>query len=80
MKATWEDLEVKIKNLEVEIKELKKLNHEENPANCEGILGYEEESPGDGTIGEYFNNEDFVGNPIVHYDYVLDFDCTANIL
>jgi len=34
-----------------------------NPANCEGLQGYEEESDGDGLVGEYYDNELFMGNP-----------------
>lgn len=29
------------------------------------MLGYENEGPGDGVIGMYYDNEDFIGQPAV---------------
>ena len=40
MKAKWEDYEDKIKTLDEEIADLKKIDHKENEMNCEGLLGY----------------------------------------
>lgn len=54
--------------MRAEIAELKKLNKDESLANCEGMLAYEQENEGDGLLAEYYNNEDFVGNPIVNND------------
>lgn len=33
--------------------------------NCDGMLGYENEGPGDGIKSEYYDNEDFMGDPKV---------------
>lgn len=42
--------------------------------NCEGMLGYTKDTPGDGMLGEYYNNEDFLGNPVEKEDIGVDFD------
>lgn len=60
--------------MEKEIEELRKLNQDDNPANCEGLLGYEEEREGNGLSGEYFNNENFIGSPSVNIDPEVNFD------
>jgi len=43
---------------------LRKTVTDDRPENCEGILGYEDVSPGDGVEGFYYDNEDFAGSPI----------------
>jgi len=40
---------------------------------CEGISGYEQEKDGNGLIGEYFDNEGWVGNSIQKIDETIKF-------
>jgi hypothetical protein len=44
---------------------------------CNGMLGYEEDSKGDGVIGQYFDNESFLGDFKEIKDSNIDFDWTG---
>ena len=59
MRNQWEEWEKEIEKLKMDIAELEKINIEDSPNNCEGMLRYEQENDGDGVLGEYWNNEDF---------------------
>lgn len=74
LKGQWEEIQRKTVILEVELEELRKTATNDRPENCEGILGYEEEALGDGVVGNYFDNEDFLGAPIVQNDEDINFD------
>jgi len=49
----------------------------ENTVDCQGKLLYEEEASGDGLIGYYYNNPNFLGEAIEHKDSNIDFDWTG---
>jgi hypothetical protein len=49
----------------------------EHAYNCNGKLLYEEETPGDGLMGNYFNNPNFSGDSIERKDTTIDFDWTG---
>ncbi len=49
----------------------------DNSFDCQGKLLYEEETPGDGLIGNYYNNPNFLGEAIEHKDSNIDFDWTG---
>lgn len=49
----------------------------ENCVDCQGKLLYEEETAGDGMIGFYYNNPNFLGEFIEHKDANIDFDWTG---
>lgn len=49
----------------------------DNSVDCQGKLLYEDESSGDGLIGYYFNNPNFLGESIEHKDANIDFDWTG---
>jgi hypothetical protein len=44
---------------------------------CEGMLMYEEDSYGDGLVGQYFDNESFLGDYKEQKDPNIDFDWTG---
>jgi len=58
-------LETKILVLKEELNELRKINEKYIPENCEGLLGYEFETEGDGLDGYFYNNENYDGTPLV---------------
>jgi hypothetical protein len=70
-------LEVEIMGLKKEVEELvakKEAEGGKDPNNCDGMLGYENEAPGDGVTGMYFDNEDFIGDPAFdRVDSAVDF-------
>jgi len=74
LKTQWEEIEKKTAVLEIEIQELEKVAANDRPENCEGMLGYEEEPYGDGILGYYYDNEDFLGEPIMREDNEIEFD------
>ena len=49
----------------------------DNSVDCQGKLLYEEETPGDGLMGYYYNNPNFLGEAIEHKDSNIDFDWTG---
>lgn len=66
LKGQFDDLEAEIQVLKAEVEALvakKEAEGGKDPNNCEGMLGYENEGPGDGLTGLYFDNEDFMGEP-----------------
>ena len=76
-KAQWEELDQQIQALENELGPLRELYNNgdlnKNPANCDGMLGYEAESTGDGLLGKYYNNEDFLGKTTERTDELVDY-------
>jgi len=56
------------------LEELRKIATDDRPENCEGVLGYEEDAPGDGIIGEFYDNEDFEGVAVKEEQENIDFD------
>ena len=42
--------------------------------NCDGLLGYEVSSPGNGAVGFFYNNADFVGVPEIGHADEMSFD------
>lgn len=77
LKKQYTDLEVDIKALKAEVDKLeakKEAIGDKDPYNCDGMLGYENESPGDGINAFYYDNEDFIGEPkVVKKDNQVDF-------
>lgn len=59
LKEQWEEIIRKTVILDLELEELRKIATDDRPENCEGVLGYEEDAPGDGINAEYYDNEDF---------------------
>lgn len=63
--------------LKKEVEELvakKEAEGGKDPNNCDGMLGYENEAPGDGVTAMYFDNEDFIGDPAFdRVDSAVDF-------
>lgn len=76
-KAEWELVDQDINALETELVQLREMNANgalsKHPSNCEGLLGYEAEGPGDGLLGKYYNNEDFLGKTTDRTDEHIDF-------
>ena len=68
-------MEIEKLKSEVEALEAKKeADGGKDPNNCEGMLGYENEGPGDGVKGSYYDNEDFMGEPATEkVDNLVDF-------
>jgi len=73
LKAKCEDFIDKNGLLIKEIDQLKSRNSLNSNTNCEGMLGYDEEREGDGIMGEYFDNEGFLGTAIKEVNENLDF-------
>ena len=64
LKDQYEKLEIEIATLKSELEALQAKKDAEggkDPNNCEGMLGYENEGPGDGVLATYYDNEDFIG-------------------
>lgn len=74
MKKQWENHEKEVVDVLADIQVLLNQQEGENDKECEGMLGYEKDQPGDGLKGEYYNNEDFLGNPLIKEDMGVDFD------
>ncbi len=74
MQGQWEGWEKDIGGVLAEIKALENEAQAEYLENCAGMLGYTKDNPGDGMIGEYYNNEDFLGAPLQQEDQGVDFD------
>lgn len=76
-KDQWVLLEQQISILETEVSQLRELSAtgalSKNPCNCDGMLGYEAEGAGDGLLGSYFNNEDFLGKTVDRTDEDVNF-------
>ena len=76
-KEKWEEIDQEISKLENELAQLKEMNDSgalnKNPNNCEGLLGYEAEGPGDGLLAKYFDNEDFLGKTVEQTDEEINF-------
>ena len=76
-KSKWEYVDQQIIALENELGPLREMNANgelnKNPNNCNGLLGYEAEGSGDGLIGKYYNNEDFIGKFFERRDEIVDF-------
>jgi hypothetical protein len=49
----------------------------EKTYNCNGKLLYEEDTPGDGLLGHYYDNANFIGDSIEKKDNKIDFDWTG---
>lgn len=51
----------------------------ENPKNfdCSGMLLYEDKGMGDGVMGYYYDNDSWIGNPIISKDETINFDWTG---
>lgn len=77
IKTQWEALDQEISTLDAELVPLRELFNNgalnKNPSNCDGMLGYEAESPGDGLLGKYYNNEDFLGKTVDRTDEEINF-------
>ena len=77
LKQQYLDLEKDVKELKKEVDKLEEKKEaigDKDPYNCDGMLGYENESPGDGITGIYYDNEDFIGEPkITKLDNQVDF-------
>jgi len=74
LKGQWEEIMRKTVILETEIEELIKVATDDRPENCEGMLGYETNAPGDGIFGTYFDNEDFIGSGVKELDLNVEFE------
>jgi hypothetical protein len=77
LKTQYEALEVEITELKTELEGLeakKEADGGKDENNCEGMLGYENEGPGDGVVAAYYDNEDFMGDAEVNQvDNQVDF-------
>ncbi len=77
LKEQYEALEVEIAGLKTELETLeakKEADGGKDSNNCEGMLGYENEGPGNGVTALYFDNEDFMGEAAVtQVDNQVDF-------
>jgi hypothetical protein len=49
-----------------------------NDVTCDGMLAYEEEKFGDGIIGQYFDNEAWIGNFSERKDNSINFEWTGS--
>lgn len=68
LKSQWEEIEIKLLAVSLEIAELKKANKLSNPKYCNGLLGYEEDILGVGVNGFYYDNEFLIGTPFERID------------
>ena len=64
-----------ISSNELLYKEIEQLKSKSLSGNiiCEGMLGYDEEREGDGILGEYFDNEGFLGTAIKEVTEYINF-------
>lgn len=58
-------------NFMINPKLMRKEKSEEK--NCDGMIGYEEDKLGNGIIGEYYDNEGWIGNSIERVDEKINF-------
>jgi len=78
-RAIWEKQNELITKLNFEIeKKKKKKGNQRDPFICEGMLLYEDETLGDGLIGYYYDNENWLGSYQEHKDKNIDFDFTGS--
>ena len=75
----WEKQNQLITQLNFEIeKKKKKRGNNRDPFNCEGMLLYEDETLGDGLIGHYYDNENWLGSYKETKDKDINFDWTGS--
>ena len=55
------------------VNEFFKNKIKDNEKNCGGMLNYEDDEEGDGLIGKYYNNEEWLGSYKERKDEVIDF-------
>ena len=77
LKQQYLDVDKDVKELKKEVDKLEEKKEaigDKDPLNCDGMLGYENESPGDGISAFYYDNEDFIGDPkVIQNDNQVDF-------